>query len=73
MSASILETFPDLPPAASIQIGTDTRLHFVDTFGSRWCEGLGDETETELTGEIIEDDPIDALCVECKRLAEEEA
>ena len=70
MSASILETFPDTPPAATIQIGTDTRLHFVDTFGSRWCE---EEIETELTGEIIEDDPIDALCDECKRLAEYEA
>lgn len=68
MSASILETFPDITPA-SIQIGTDTRLHFVDAYGSRWCE---DEIETELTGEVIDDDPIEALCDECKRLAEEE-
>ncbi len=68
---TILETFPDANPK-SIQIGTDNMLHFVDAFGGTWCEYDLDIEQVELTGEIIDDDPIDALCDGCRRAAAEE-
>lgn len=74
---SILETYPDLTPAA-LHVGDDNYIHFTDAFGESWCatafstyflDDLGENLELI---EIVDDGPMTSFCPGCREGADEE-
>ncbi len=74
---SILETYPDVTPAA-LRVGDDNYIHFTDAFGESWCatafsdyylDDLGENLELF---EKVDDGALSSFCPGCKEGVDED-